>query len=500
MNKKIKAYLKKVAGKINNPIQRRSTYLELRSHLLDLVDNKISQGADKKSAITEVLKNLPDPNKFGKKLNNAGQPWFWRYPLITLSLLSFTLLLFIVIIGSHVFTTQYLKPILAENVIPNQKIVTYMVRDLETLSKAELFPNTPRTNNAAFFLNNSLGGIGRNGSKLPELKKAKKLLLKYLGWQRDKKVLNKLLLDKNLFIIDSAWLTQLSAFDHVDFSSLKEIQKIIQPLHHSNSIEKIVAWSTMPILNVSELNTWLKIYILQQHKNEKTLEALKLTRHIARLVHSNGLLSDHIAAALILKTENILSKTLNVAWSPIPWDTIEAYRRVSWAWPGVIYQSYHNGKIPNEFQKYATRELGLCSGVGEHFIGFQSMSDFLYPQALFETSFRKELFAAKSLAEQLLRKCDRFEQFKNFLTETPKGKNTLWNKEMLAVWTIGGLNPIFHFLPNPSRLPYLRRVIVYYLMTLGFPNYTRVYEDLIQKDEAQFNSAFINRSISINNG
>jgi hypothetical protein len=489
MDIKLKSYLKTTVSRIKNPSRRKSAYRELRTHLLDLIDKKIADGLDETTARNEALKGLPEPRKFGKKLNQAGLPWFWRYPVITVSVATSLLIVFSVIIGSHLFVTQYLKPKLAEYVVPNKKVLEYMVRDLKQLSQLEVFPRSERKKNAAFFLNSKIGGIDQRGSTSDELIKIEMLLKKYYGWQENEKQFQLLLSEPTLNEIDTTWLSQLEEFDYIDFTVLDEIQNRIRPLKESNSIEKISVWSSLPTLEIATLQNWVVAYVLQMHKKGQTNKALTLTRHIARLVHSNGSLVDHMVAISILKKENILAEFLKAKWTPFSLEILEAHKRVSWGWPGILNQSYYHGELPPEFKQYAKRELGLCSGVGEYFMGFQGMSDFLYPQAPFETSFRSELLAAKSLAEKLLKKCDRYDQFRFFLEETPKEKNSWWDKDMIAIWSLNGSHNMFNYFPNPSRLPYFRRVFIYYLMGVAIPNYTRLYEDLIEKEKEEFKNA-----------
>ncbi len=489
MNRKIKTYLKVTVKRINNPAKRKSAYIELRSHILDLVDKKIAEGLSAKDATHQTLLELPEPNKFGRKLNRASYPWYWRYPVITLSLISTASLMLSIIVGSHLFVTYYLKPKLQEHVIPSQTVVKNMIRDFETLDKINLFPPNKRTKNAAFYLNKYIGGVDRVGDKNSELEVAKSILQKYIGWESDKKILTSLLSDEKLSRIETSWLENLRSYDYVDFSELPEIQARMKLLKNSNSIEKISTWASMPILEVSSLQTWLTVYALKQHGRDNVQNALHLTSHVAGLVQSNGLLVDHLIAVSILKKQHLLAKSLNVDWQSVPIDILDAYKRVSWAWPRIINQSYHEGQIPKEFEKYAKRELGLCSGVSEYSMGFQGMSDFLLPSAPFETNFREELVAAKSLAQQLLKNCDRHDHFKNFLEETPAGKNGFWDKEMIGVWSMDDSIPLLRYLPNPSRLPYIRRVVIYYLMNIGIPSYIKPYEDLIAKEESKNKSA-----------
>lgn len=482
MNKHLKSYLKKSVSKISDPVKRKSAYLELRSHVFDLMENEVREDLSEEQKAKMIIKRLPTAKDFSRKLQYANRPWYWRYPLLTLSMSGTVLTAFVIILGSHIFVTEYLKPQLEQNVIPDQRIVDYMLRDLEYLDKVNIFPRTTRTKNAAELLNKYLGGVDSKGRD-DQLQVVQKLLQKYHSWKTDPSKLKMLLSDSELMSINTSWILELNHYDHVDFTKLSGISSKIQGAHFSNSIEKISTWASMPIIEISNLRTWYSLFVLQMHKRGKTEQGLSLAKKISGLVQSNGLLVDHMVALSILKDQRLFAELLNsnnIELTPLP--TLEAYKRVSWAWPGVINRSYHEGRIPTAFQKYAKKELGLCAGVGEYFMGFQGMSDFLYPEAPFETSFRPQLKAAKTLAADLLKKCDRHEEFKPFLAETPEGKNKIWEENMIEVWSMAGPIPFKEYLPNPSRIPYVRRVVIYFLMSVAIPSYTNLYMDLIKKE------------------
>ena len=157
MYRRIEQYLEKMCKKIQSKTVRKSAYEEIKSHLLDRIDELESSGIDKDKAIRTVLENATNPIVLGKKLNIAHRPLVLRYPLVLLSSSISVIGLIGLIICSNYFANNYLNP----RRLNQSDEITFEKKfkdDLKILSKVER--SYSREKNAHFYLSGYSKTIG----------------------------------------------------------------------------------------------------------------------------------------------------------------------------------------------------------------------------------------------------------------------------------------------------------------------------------------------------
>ena len=210
---------------------------------------------------------------------------------------------------------------------------------------------------------------------------------------------------------------------------------------------------------------------------------LKRLRHVAGLINSNEILVDHAVAAEVLKREGVIARNLDLKdWQAVPLGLIEAYKRVSWGWADIVQKSYFEGQFPDYLKEYATPSNGFCSGVTEYSLGLNGLSDFLTPKVIFEPDYSQRVSKANKLARRFLRRCGKIEAFQSLLEPTGEGQNPFWDSDMAQTWFVNTFE-ISKYLPNPSRIPYVRRLVVFYLMNYATPEYEQVYIRLHEENK-----------------
>ena len=65
---------------------------------------------------------------------------------------------------------------------------------------------------------------------------------------------------------------------------------------------------------------------------------------------------------------------------------------------------------------------------------------------------------------------------------TGEGQNPFWDSDMAQTWFVNTFE-ISKYLPNPSRIPYVRRLVVFYLMNYATPEYEQVYIRLHEENK-----------------
>lgn len=308
-------------------------------------------------------------------------------------------------------------------------------------------------------------------------KNLKELFRSYPRWNTDPKQFNALYGDPKLIEIDATWIDQLNNYSHWDTSSHQSVLNDLKRVSDFSGLARVKIFENLPIPNYSEFRQWATVYVLQKSQKGKSAEGLKAFRKMAHLSHSTGSLTGNMLSAEMLKDEYMFSKNLKLYnWKLVPTEKIEAYKRVSWAWLGLVRTTWFD-YFPKEFEPYLRPETGVCAAAWEHSNSVAALHDFLENKIVFEKDFSENLEYSRSFQKNLFSICN-MKNYEGFLNRTPAG----------AIPIVGRGNSLFMIEPREgntislylSRVPYIRQIIGLSLIIISIPNYLKYYEQTIE--------------------
>jgi hypothetical protein len=222
-------------------------------------------------------------------------------------------------------------------------------------------------------------------------------------------------------------------------------------------IARVGISSTMPFPYFDELRFATLMRVAQLAREKKPVEALTLYRHVGRLMWTSDTLVGAMSSVLMLRQEKTLAKKLSVEWTLIDDDRLDAMKRTAWLWPGLMRIRSTTGSL-GPFEAYLTRETNACSWVHE-LSGIELvLADFLQPTVVFEPNLNERLERERGVYLKALAACDHNE-LKAFYSPV---KSPLM---------------IGRGVPNPARIPFLRRYMGLTLVQMATPDFLRYYEN-----------------------
>lgn len=207
--------------------------------------------------------------------------------------------------------------------------------------------------------------------------------------------------------------------------------------------------------------------------------ALNLYLHVARLSASTSTLVGQMIAASMYRAVAGLAQSTKVKTDYSHFTAVgEAYRRVSWGWAYVVRAETFTGEASLRWRPYLKYKLGFCAGVTENAVLVEGFGDFLYPAILFERDLSEDLDRSKAFIASLMKICD-LTELNSLQRRSPAAAvPALWGRERLQLWSSTRVE--LPLLPNPARLPFVRRIFAYYMLKVATPSYiTGAYRDRI---------------------
>jgi len=275
------------------------------------------------------------------------------------------------------------------------------------------------------------------------------------------------------------WIRSLRAFDHWNFFEDESFLRDFKDVAQKGSIDKFGAWSASAYPKVlSELRQMVVKEAFRLMLMDQTRMGLKLMRHVATLLDSTRTLKGQVEAARLLEDERKLAVIMKMKdWPSISSEISQSYERVGWGWAQVLSKSVFQENFPERWQPYVSPEFGMCGGLTESPMGPGVISDFLGRGFPFEGNLYQNQRRATLENRQRLAVCG-LSVLEPLLVKGDAWSSEAFGPKWLRYWTI--LNDseqrVLSFLPNPSRLPFLRRIIGAYLVANGSPNYLKVYQ------------------------
>lgn len=341
-----------------------------------------------------------------------------------------------------------------------------ILADLELLDKNPIFQEPKFERNADEVLK---GYVSLLGDKVSPISNAEHILLKNLALHYSE--LEDIKYWDQMKDIDTSWMKQLDKYDYWDFSNRPEIAADLEKAKNLSAIEKGYIFSKLPIASYAELKLWNKINFIKLSKEGKYFEALKTQRKIAALSNSTGLLIGQMIAVFLLKEEHSAVEKYQIEnWSLVPPNIIESYKKVSWAWVGLLQYPIQAQNFSEKFLPYMKFQNGTCAGAWESAGGFSLYVDYLEPKFIFEPDYASEITYAKNIMQNLSEICH-LASYNNYYQRTPASANPMIveNSYIGPYFSSFLFNTSHTFKtqtePNWSQIPYVRKVIALALIT-----------------------------------
>lgn len=352
--------------------------------------------------------------------------------------------------------------------------------DVAALDANPPFPDTPRRANAEPFLRAYVSWEGREMKPVERSAALLADMRAYAEWPKSADVRRRMLADAGFFARhDATWLERISSFDHLDLTSHPALAAELGRLPRQNGIERIGTLAAHPLINYLELRNWGLYYALGKIREGRAPEGLKVLRQIAALMHSSYTLVGAMSAAAMLNSERALVETFSIhGWSPVSTETVDRYRRVSWAW-GIYAKAPWYGEWKSELEGHLHPRAGLCPGVNEGIGGPLLLQEWLEPTWPFELDLRAKFAASRDLQRRLFAICDL--KLQAAVLDPPPAEANPWilTGKRRYFRTVASDEPEETedgFEINATKIPYLRRTIGLTIMTIAAPNFMKFYE------------------------
>jgi hypothetical protein len=349
--------------------------------------------------------------------------------------------------------------------------------DLRLITATPVFQSSTYSANAEALLSQH---VSWEGDGIGELSSASHLALiklfeKYPAWMSSSEKLREIGRDPLLKEIDTGWMARLDHFDHWDISTRTEIKEHLARATLTNGIGKIGIVSALPLPNFDELRKWAIVRFLQSSNKKQSdpITALSAFRKATALCHSAGLLISEMVALRMLQDEKTLVQSFEISnWNLVPDETIQAYKRLSWASVALVRMPWFGDEIPKEFTSFLKPENGMCAGVWESLVGLDGFRDYLEPRFPFEYNFATNMNRARDNQRQFMATCH-MGNYESLLTPSPIERQPLFGSDNLPLMGIDWPGTRYF---NWSRIPYLRQLVGLQVLAIATPNYLRLYD------------------------
>lgn len=266
---------------------------------------------------------------------------------------------------------------------------------------------------------------------------------KFPRWRTHEDDVRRLLDDVLLNAVDTAWIRDLSSYDH--WSPYREVVG-------SGGLARAAAFLALPRPNYAQVRDVTLLHLLQSAKRGDAAAGLARLHHVAALAGTSGAQDGHAVATSLLQLEGGFAQAFGVVRPPVREDVLEAYSRLGAAWVQIarLTQTQDAG-----FDAFLKPETGACAAAGDVALGLGPFADYLAPRAPFESDFGADLARDRRFREKLFEVCGLREL--NALVRD-QSKAGWWQ---YSVRTPAGAT---RAMPNFARIPFVRRVIGLYLL------------------------------------
>ena len=384
------------------------------------------------------------------------------------------IIIFALPIGNHAFYSMYYEPVQKSSVAELEKYYPKILADLKLIDQTPIFNKFSFEKNAEEIFEKNLSWSGLAPEQKYDLNHSnlREFLKKYSQWNKDPSVLQQMLADPAIHTIDISWLEPILNYDHWNISNNPNIKIHLHKVKNLDSINKLAVFAQLPIPDFLELRGWTLVYFLKQHKKMNTLHGFKVYRKIAELTYSSSSTVSSIVSTKLLEDESYLSQLFPVDnWQAVDDLRIKAFRRLSWAWVSIV-RNTESKPIPLEVSDLIKFENGICSAAWELTPNLALMNDFLEPQFLLETNHTLDVARFRETIENFQGAC-KLNPYKNFNERSPSSVKS-WLADISSTFEITKFDGVLDSKTTSAvrRVPFLRRMFMYVLHSIGNPTTT----------------------------
>lgn len=407
-------------------------------------------------------------------------------------LINTILIVLIIFVAVIALGSRYISSRLFSNIESSlAEIETYypqITADLQVLEQKPLFEDRERIKNAEPLISKYVAWEGFGAKKLENENHA--TLLKFIQDHPSKKLgdeyLKELYSDPRLMNLDVAWVDTLQEYDHWNFASHPSWIETLKKVSGENSIGRVVLFSNLAIPDMKEFRFSVLIRFLQLHRQGKTEKGLKAIRNAAQLCHSTGTLIGSMVALTLLRDEINLAEVLHqTSWKPATNDSLEAYKRVAWAWNGIFNVNKWKG-FPSQFEAFLKPRNGICGAAWENSV--KGLPDLLSGGFPFESSYKEQVERDLFFQRKMLEACG-LQAMAVFLEPVKPENNPVMVHMPVRLASLAALDntppdPNRVGL-NPTRIPFFRVPFGMLLSTVAQPNAIRFYKERASADKGK---------------
>ncbi|MCC6138636.1 MAG: hypothetical protein IT287_08380 [Bdellovibrionaceae bacterium] len=403
--------------------------------------------------------------------------------------ISYAILLVIFFIGipplvNFIFRSYYYAPHLQIQQNHFMDVDARIRQDLSYLVEHPLFPTTPYARNAHEVLRDKVKWLDANKNNDSDfIEKHSRFFERItqgalaMGTLTTKEHLLHLHAEyiKHMGTIDGLlWMPSLLQYDHWSYLEDTEYKTYLKAVPSESTLNRVAIAASLPVPMFNLLKSLALVYFMDRWQSGAPEEGLRVLRQLAFLQHTSGSLIGQSSAVDILKIEAQLARIFEITdWISFSEKTLNAYKRVSWAWIGVLFYV----RSPHELETYRSfmkPELGVCTAIHEMPMSYIGLSDLLDKKWWMELNmlpFKKE---AINLMSELQKKCHA-EPLSVFLSPIPDSHWFVADKVFdFDRMPAQGWAPETHF--NRAKIPYLRQMQGMYLEVVASPNYFTQYK------------------------
>lgn len=291
------------------------------------------------------------------------------YSLLSLAILSVSAL-----VGLHLYTDFTLYPKILAAQTKFQSYEKFILADLKTLEKFPVFIKNEYKSDASQMLASALTGESSSNKIIDRLFAANP------NWVTDKIHFKELTADPQFAELEPKWIEKLKPFDH---------------------------WKAekSSVLEVERMKGWAAVYAIKKLQTKDLHAGLKIYRKVAELINSMGHLNSQTQSIWMLKAEHKLMNDFQARdWQLIPMGSLEAYRRLTWAWIHIGRQPFYE-PLKSVYLSHAYPPFGVCASVLENASSLFTAREYLEPKSFFEQSFAQNYARAEEFHHTMLQRC-----------------------------------------------------------------------------------------------
>jgi hypothetical protein len=374
---------------------------------------------------------------------------------LTLSALAFAYLA--TAIGTQVYVRARALPELDAGREKIERLEPRILADLKLLAEKPVFAKSAREKNAERFLTGFITWSGAEALHSAEHDR----LIESMGQHQDvlksEENWSAFVADEAIYDLDLAWVDQLTAYDSIDIATHPRYLEILARAEDAHGIARLALWNELPIPQFGELRFAALARAAQLAREKQPQEGLSLYHHVSDLMSTSDSLIGSLSAVLMLQNEKKLADHLDTKWTPVDDERIDAMKRTSWMWPGLMRDQAVTGTL-GSFEAYFSRDTNACTWIHE-LTGIELvLSDYLQPTLVFEPNLNERLERERGILTKALNACE--------------------HPDLMAFFSpVKSPLMIGRGIPNPARIPFVRRVIGLDVALMATPNYFRIYEE-----------------------